>query len=144
MFYMNHNGLLIEWKCKIDSMFFFHIVSAIDILKFKHNCKILKLNKKEETVLPLGKIQINGIKELTRVGSVLSKDFGEPSIYDLEELNFSNINSVSKSRNPNQEKNNPENSSESDSDDGDTENEEKQSSNNETKSIQNMKSKNLE
>lgn len=57
-FYMNHNGILIEWKCKID----------------------------KETVLPLGRIQVNGLKELTRVGSALSKEFSEPSLFDLDDI----------------------------------------------------------
>lgn len=34
----------------------------------------------------MGRIQVNAIKDLTKVGSVLSKDLREPSIYDLEDL----------------------------------------------------------
>ena len=34
----------------------------------------------------MGKIQINSLKELTKVGSVLNKDFNEPSIFDLDDL----------------------------------------------------------
>jgi len=34
----------------------------------------------------LGKIQINSLKDLTKVGSVLNKDFSEPSIFDLDDL----------------------------------------------------------
>lgn len=40
----------------------------------------------EETVLPLGRIQVNGLKELTRVGSALSKEFSEPSLFDLDDI----------------------------------------------------------
>lgn len=36
--------------------------------------------------MPLGKIHLNGLNDLTKVGSVLSKDFREPSIFDLEEI----------------------------------------------------------
>jgi hypothetical protein len=31
-------------------------------------------------------MKINNIKELTKVGSVLSREYNEPSIYDLEDL----------------------------------------------------------
>ena len=34
----------------------------------------------------MGKIQINSLKDLTKVGSVLNKDFHEPSIFDLDDL----------------------------------------------------------
>ncbi len=34
----------------------------------------------------MGKLQINSLKELTKVGSVLFKDYKEPSIFDLEDL----------------------------------------------------------
>jgi hypothetical protein len=34
----------------------------------------------------LGKIKINSLKELTKVGSVLNKDYSEPSVYDLDDL----------------------------------------------------------
>ncbi len=37
-------------------------------------------------MLPLGRIKINSLKDLTRVGSVLNRDLNEPSIYDLEDL----------------------------------------------------------
>lgn len=40
----------------------------------------------DDTKIPLGKIQINSLKDLTKVGSVLSKDYREPSIFDLEDL----------------------------------------------------------
>lgn len=79
-FYSSQNGLLIEWSIKLD----------------------------DSNVLQLGKIQINGIKELTKVGSVLSKDYREPSIFDLEDLqsppnmasfdSISNINAILKSK----------------------------------------------
>ena len=39
----------------------------------------------------MGRIAINSLNELTRVGSVLSKDFSEPSVFDLEELQTSGI-----------------------------------------------------
>ncbi len=35
----------------------------------------------------LGNIKINGIGDLTEVGSVLVKDYMEPSVFDLEDLN---------------------------------------------------------
>ncbi|RNA15524.1 dnaJ -like protein [Brachionus plicatilis] len=57
-FYSNHNGISIEWSVKID----------------------------DYEPLRLGRIQINSIKDLTKVGSVLSKDLREPSIFDLEDL----------------------------------------------------------
>ena len=44
------------------------------------------LKKIDNSIFPLGKIQINSLKELTKVGSVLNKDFNEPSIFDLEDL----------------------------------------------------------
>ncbi len=34
----------------------------------------------------MGKIKINSLKELTKVGSVLNKDYSEPSVYDLDDL----------------------------------------------------------
>ena len=40
----------------------------------------------DSTILPLGRIQINNLKELTKVGSVLNKDYCEPSIFDLDDL----------------------------------------------------------
>ena len=49
--------------------------------------------------VPLGKIHIDGIKDLTRVGTVLTKDYREPSIFDLEDLqsppNMNSFDSVS-------------------------------------------------
>ncbi len=36
--------------------------------------------------ISLGKLQINSLKDLTKVGSVLFKDYKEPSIFDLEDL----------------------------------------------------------
>ena len=41
---------------------------------------------KDSLVIPLGKIQINSLRDLTRVGSVLTKDYSEPSIFDLDDL----------------------------------------------------------
>lgn len=38
------------------------------------------------TPISLGKLQINSLKDLTKVGSVLFKDYKEPSIFDLEDL----------------------------------------------------------
>jgi len=57
-FYSNQNGMLVEWKFKIDN----------------------------STLIPLGRMQINSLKDLTKVGSVLNKDFREPSIFDLEDI----------------------------------------------------------
>lgn len=45
------------------------------------------------TVLPLGRIQVNGLKELTRVGSVLSRDQAEPSVFDLDDLHSTDSSS---------------------------------------------------
>ena len=36
--------------------------------------------------MPLGKLQINSLKDLTKVGTVLFKDYREPSLFDLEDL----------------------------------------------------------
>jgi hypothetical protein len=36
--------------------------------------------------MPLGRMKVNSLKDLTRVGSVLNRDLNEPSIYDLEDL----------------------------------------------------------
>ena len=40
--------------------------------------------------MPLGRMKINSLKDLTRVGSVLNKDNHEPSLFDLEDLQTSN------------------------------------------------------
>lgn len=62
------------------------IVKSI-LLSFNSSVYFSKFQiKKDTTKIPLGKIQINGIKDLTKVGSVLSKDYREPSIFDLEDL----------------------------------------------------------
>lgn len=43
----------------------------------------------------MGKIQVNSLKDLTRVGSVLTKDYLEPSVFDLEDIQtFDNNNRV--------------------------------------------------
>jgi hypothetical protein len=57
-FYLKQNGMQITWKVKVDNT----------------------------TIIPLGKLRINSLKELTKVGSVLKKDFEEPSIFDLDDL----------------------------------------------------------
>ncbi|CAF0926373.1 unnamed protein product, partial [Brachionus calyciflorus] len=103
-FYLIQNGLSIEWSVKLD----------------------------DSESMSLGKIQINSIKDLTKVGSVLSKDYREPSIFDLEDLqsppnmnsfdSISNINSILKIKeNSKSESNSDDNSPEySDEEDSDT------------------------
>lgn len=73
-FYSNQNGMLVEWKFKLDS----------------------------NTSIPLGRMKINSLRDLTKVGSVLNKDYREPSVFDLEDLQqlpealqVNNTNSVS-------------------------------------------------
>jgi len=57
-FYLNQNGLRIEWKFAVDS---------------------------EQTV-PLGKILVNPVKELTRVSTALHKNLNDPSLFDLDDI----------------------------------------------------------
>ena len=66
--------MLVEWKFKLDS----------------------------NTSIPLGRMKINSLRDLTKVGSVLNKDYREPSVFDLEDLQqlpealqVNNTNSVS-------------------------------------------------
>lgn len=56
-FYMQNNGLRIEWKFLGDG----------------------------EQPIPLGKIQVNGLKELTRVSTALHKNVHDPSLFDLDD-----------------------------------------------------------
>ncbi len=44
------------------------------------------INFKDSNQIPLGRIQINSLKDLTKVGSVLNKDLRDPSLFDLEDL----------------------------------------------------------
>ena len=48
--------------------------------------KFFLLFCKDNSPIPLGRIQLNGLNNLTKVGSILTKDFNEPSLYDLEEI----------------------------------------------------------
>lgn len=57
-FYLNQNGLKIDWKLSIDT----------------------------DQTIPLGKIQINPLKDLTRIGTASHKNSNEPSLFDLEDL----------------------------------------------------------
>ena len=40
----------------------------------------------DEVTLPLGKILINNINDLTKVGTALQKDYKDPSLFDLEDV----------------------------------------------------------
>jgi len=82
-FYANHDGMSIEWKFKLDS------TSLIKYLNLKNNTSLNSYeisNLKDDITIPLGKIRINSLKELTKVGSVLNKDYSEPSVYDLDDM----------------------------------------------------------
>ena len=59
MFYMTRNGWQFEWSFKTSAT----------------------------STHALGRIKINGLGDLTEVGSVLVKDFMEPSVFDLDDLN---------------------------------------------------------
>jgi tubulin polyglutamylase complex subunit 2 len=48
-----------------------------------------KVNVDCDTTIEMGRIQVNRIENLTKVGSVLHRDFNEPSVFDLEELQLS-------------------------------------------------------
>ena len=39
-----------------------------------------------EVTTPLGKILINNVNDLTKVGTALQKDYKDPSLFDLEDV----------------------------------------------------------
>lgn len=68
-FYLNHNGLRIEWNFSLD-----------------------------DQSIPLGKIQVNPLKELTRVSTALHKNMNDPSLFDLEDVQLPPKKSVEKQK----------------------------------------------
>lgn len=56
-FYLNHNGISIEWNFSVD-----------------------------DQSIPLGRINVNPLRELTRVSTALHKNLNDPSLFDVEDV----------------------------------------------------------
>lgn len=57
-FYLNHNGMKIDWRFTVD------VDQSIDI----------------------GRLQINPLRDLTRVSTALHKNLNDPSLFDMEDI----------------------------------------------------------